>query len=59
MAGVILSSYVLVALGVLVAIGGFVARRRGRPRGRYLVWVGGLLVLAGLVGLGWFVRAFG
>lgn len=59
MVGVILSSYVAIALGVLLALVGFLLRRRGSPYGRYLLGAGALLVLTGLVGLVSFLAAFG
>jgi hypothetical protein len=59
MAGVVLSSYVLILLGLLAAAAGYVAHRRGRSYDRYLVGAGGALVLAGVAGLAYFVGAFG
>lgn len=59
MVGVVLSSYVLLALGVLLVVAGVVARRRNRPSGRYLLVAGVVFLLAGAVGLGYFIRAFG
>ncbi|MFP4625115.1 MAG: hypothetical protein ACLFNI_00810 [Natronomonas sp.] len=59
MPGVVLSSFVLIALGVVVMLVGVIGRRRGEPYGRYLIVVGGVLVLVGLAGLGYFMRAFG
>lgn len=59
MPGVILSSYVLIALGIVVALVGAFVRRRGLPSGRYLLVTGGVLILAGVMGIGYFMRAFG
>ena len=59
MVGVILSSYVAIAFGVLLALVGFLLRRRGSPYGRYLLGAGVVLVLAGLAGLLSFLAAFG
>ncbi|MFW5918971.1 MAG: hypothetical protein ACOCSP_02215 [archaeon] len=56
---VILSSYVSIAVGALLLGLGFFARRRGNEYGRYLLGGGGLLVLLGVLGLLWFVTAFG
>lgn len=56
---VILSSYVAIALGVLLLLGGYVARRRGETYDRYLFGGGGALVVLGVLGLVWFVSAFG
>lgn len=59
MPGVVLSSFVLIALGVVVMLVGVIGRRRGELYGRYLIVVGGVLVLVGVAGLGYFMRAFG
>jgi hypothetical protein len=58
-AGIVLSSYALVAVGAVLTTVGYVARRRGHRYGRPLLVAGGTLVLAGVVGLGYFVSAFG
>lgn len=59
MAGIILSSYVLIVLGILVLGVGFLARARGNPNERYLLGGGAVLVLLGLAGLVYFMQAFG
>ncbi|MFB6091761.1 MAG: hypothetical protein ABEK02_01980 [Haloquadratum sp.] len=59
MVGVLLASLVLIGLGAVVALAGYVARRRGRPYGRYGIAVGGVLALLGLAGIALFVSAFG
>lgn len=59
MAGVILTSGVLIVLGLLAALVGFTARRIDSRYGRHLLAIGGVLVLVGLIGFGYFIRAFG
>ena len=56
---VVLSSYSAIALGVILVVIGYAARRRGNEYSRYLLAGGGILVLLGMVGLLLFVRAFG
>lgn len=55
---VILSSYVAIALGVLLLVAGLLARRRDAEYSTYLLGGGVVLVVLGLLGLGWFIRAF-
>lgn len=55
---VILSSYIAIALGVLLLIAGYIARRRQSEYGRYLLGGGGIFVVLGLLGLLWFMLAF-
>lgn len=56
---VILSSYGAIALGVILVIVGYFARRRGNEYSRYLLGSGGILVLLGVLGLLWFLLSFG
>lgn len=55
---VILSSYVAIALGVLLLIAGYIARRRHNEYSRYLLGSGGILIALGVLGLLWFLMAF-
>lgn len=55
---VILSSYIAIALGVILLITGYLARRRQSEYSRYLLGGGGILVMLGLLGLLWFMMAF-
>ncbi|MFA9518695.1 hypothetical protein ACERIT_16070 [Halopenitus sp. H-Gu1] len=55
---VILSSYVAIALGVLLLVGGYISHRRDSEYSQYLLAAGGILVAIGILGLLWFMMAF-
>lgn len=55
---IILSSYLAIALGILLLIAGYIARLYHRGYSRYLFGGGGVLLVIGLLGLVWFMRAF-
>lgn len=55
---VILSSYIAIALGGILLIAGYIARRQQSEYSRYLLGGGGVFVVLGLLGLLWFMMAF-
>lgn len=55
---VILSSYGAIALGAILVVVGYFARRRGNEYSNYLLGGGGILVVLGVLGLLWFMVAF-
>ncbi len=56
---VILSSYSAIILGGILVAAGVFAHQRQHAAGRYLLAVGGVLIVLGIVGLVWFLQAFG
>ena len=54
---VILSSYGAIALGVILVVAGYFARRRGNEYSRYLLAGGSILVLLGVGGILLFMMA--
>lgn len=55
---VILSSYIAIALGVILLVAGLLARHSEQSYGRYLLAGGGLLLAVGILGILWFMAAF-
>lgn len=55
---VILSSYVSIALGIVLLAVGVYLRRQGHERATLVLGVGGALVVIGLALIAWFMTAF-
>lgn len=55
---VVLSSYIAIALGVLLLVGGYISHRRESEYSQYLLTGGGILVALGILGILWFLMAF-